>query len=1049
MGRYAILGPVQLCDHDRRVAVGGPRQVALLALLLVNANYAVSTDRLIDALWGDLGRAGALKRVQVAITRLRRVLERDGVRGESVLQTVAGGYLLAVGPGELDAEVFQTRLEEGRHALEAGEARRAREVLDAALGLWRGPALAAVAYEEFAQPEIRRLEELRLGAFEARVECQLQLGQHGGVIGELEGLVAAHPGRERLAAQLMLALYRCGRQGDALEVYARTRAYLVGELGVEPGLALRALQGEILVQSPTLQPISDAAHVFELRAAAGDTAGGSAVGAEPITLDLPRPLNNPAPAPPMPAVQARRVRLGLPLAAAHFTGRNEELEAIDEALRRADRAVVTQAITGLGGVGKSQLAARYVHKHADEYDVVAWIRAEDGGIADLSELAGEVGLAVAQLTPAQRAGGVLRWLSDCHERWLLVLDNVAAPEQLRDCCPSSGNGRVIVTTRDRAIAQFGPSLSVDVFDLPTAVEYLLATSGRTQDRDGATRLARALGFLPLALSHAGAYCAAGTSFDEYLQLLGALPAAELFDDHPEASYAQTVASTWQVSIQAAERQAPLARQVLEMAAYLAPDAIPRELFEVLLDDPGSASARKSLLDAFNALHRLSLAQIDDAVVNVHRLLQKTIRDDPNICADETAAVSALAAVAAAFPRKLRQPQTWPQCERLLPHALAIATELTTPGEAGQRLVRLLISAGEYLFRADPRARAVDTATRALACAQQILGAEHPDTLSAGTILAGSYQAAGRIGEAIVLGERTLADYERILGPEHPDTLIASTILALSYWDAGRTTDAIDLGERTLADCERILGRERPETLNAETILALCYWAAGRIGEAIELEERTLADCERILGRERPETLIASITLALYYAEVGRLTEAIELGERVVPDSVRILGPEHPDTLTAGTILAFSYAMMGRTGEAIELGDRVHTDCERILGPTHPGTLRARLSLAVSYRHAGRVTEAIELGERVLADHARLRGAEHPYTLGARAQLAATYARAGRTDAIELLECVLGDSERILGPQHPATLRARDSLTDAYGDAARTPSGERDQTACLI
>jgi hypothetical protein len=124
-------------------------------------------------------------------------------------------------------------------------------------------------------------------------------------------------------------------------------------------------------------------------------------------------------------------------------------------------------------------------------------------------------------------------------------------------------------------------------------------------------LARALGFLPLALSHAGAYCAAGTSFDDYLELLGSLPAAELFDSHPETSYAQTVASTWQVSIQAAEREALLARPLLAMAAHLGPDAIPRALFEVLLGDASTAAARKPLLDALNALHRLSLAEVDD------------------------------------------------------------------------------------------------------------------------------------------------------------------------------------------------------------------------------------------------------------------------------------------------------------------------------------------------------------------------------------------------------------------------------------------------------
>jgi NB-ARC domain len=440
-----------------------------------------------------------------------------------------------------------------------------------------------------------------------------------------------------------------------------------------------------------------------------------------------------------------RVCFRLPLAVAHFTGRDAELDAIDAALGVADRAVVTQAITGLGGVGKSQLAVRYVHQHADEYDIVAWIRAEDGGIADLSELAAELGLPVAGLTPAERAASAVRWLSGCDERWLLVLDNVAAPEQLRDCCPAAGKGRVIVTTRDRGIAQFGPALRVDVFEEATAVAYLLRISGRAEDRDGATRLARALGLLPLALSHAGAYCAAGTSFDDYLDLLGALPAVELFDRHPEASYAQTVASTWQVSIQRAEREAPLARQVLAMAAHLAPDAIPRELFDVLLEDTLAAAGRKRLLDAFNALHRLSLAEVDDDTISVHRLLQKTIRDDALQRGDMTAAVSALTAVSTAFPSDHDQPQTWPRSERLLAHALAIPAEFMRPGEEGQRLVMLLNSASDYLIRADQGTRAVDVATRASAHAQRILGGEHPATLRAGATLGLSYGSAGRWG----------------------------------------------------------------------------------------------------------------------------------------------------------------------------------------------------------------------------------------------------------------------------------------------------------------
>jgi DNA-binding SARP family transcriptional activator len=193
--------------------------VALLGLLLINANRAVSVDSLVDALWGASDRMSALKRLRVAVVRLRRTLDVEGGPGASALRTVGGGYLLTVEPDELDSSVFERRVEEGRRALETGDARRGREVLDEALAIGCGGALAEVAYQEFAQPEIRRLEELRLGALEARIEAaDLRLGDHAGLIGELEGLVAAYPGRERLAGQLMVALYRCERQGEALDV---------------------------------------------------------------------------------------------------------------------------------------------------------------------------------------------------------------------------------------------------------------------------------------------------------------------------------------------------------------------------------------------------------------------------------------------------------------------------------------------------------------------------------------------------------------------------------------------------------------------------------------------------------------------------------------------------------------------------------------------------------------------------------------------------------------------------------------------------------------
>ena len=212
----------------------------------------MSADAVIDAVWGPsaTGRPSACRwGSRGCAEALEPLNEPDGPR----LRTVSGGYCLSVAPGELDAEVFAARVREGRRALEDGDPVRASELLAEALGLWRGPPLAEVAFEDFAQAEIRRLEELRLVALETRIDADLQLGRHAELIAELEGLLAEHPTRERLAGQLMLALYRAGRQADALEVYQRTRAHLARELGLEPGPALKALQTQILEQAAELK----------------------------------------------------------------------------------------------------------------------------------------------------------------------------------------------------------------------------------------------------------------------------------------------------------------------------------------------------------------------------------------------------------------------------------------------------------------------------------------------------------------------------------------------------------------------------------------------------------------------------------------------------------------------------------------------------------------------------------------------------------------------------------------------------------------------------
>ena len=243
---FRILGPLEASRHGQPLELGAGKQRALLVLLLLRAGEIVSTDRLIDALWGERPPPSALNSVHIYVSQLRKAL------GNGRLETRGHGYLLALEPEQLDLGRFERLLGDGRELLASGDADRAAGALRAALGLWRGPPLSDVAFEPFAQAEIARLDELRLAALEERIEADLALGRHAELVPELEGLVREHPLRERLRAQLMLALFRSGRQSEALDAYQQARRLLSTELGLEPGRRLRELEAAILRQDAQL-----------------------------------------------------------------------------------------------------------------------------------------------------------------------------------------------------------------------------------------------------------------------------------------------------------------------------------------------------------------------------------------------------------------------------------------------------------------------------------------------------------------------------------------------------------------------------------------------------------------------------------------------------------------------------------------------------------------------------------------------------------------------------------------------------------------------------
>jgi predicted ATPase/DNA-binding SARP family transcriptional activator len=393
---FRILGPLEVVAEAGVVALEAPKPRALLALLLLRANEPVSRDRLIEDLWAGRPPSTAAQSLRTYVFQLRKAL------GRAVIRTVPSGYELRASPESIDVHRFEDLLVEARSEAPLAAAATLRE----ALALWRGSALAEFAFEAWAQVEIARLEELRLEALEERIDADLALGRAADVVAEAEGLVAQHPLRERLRGQLMLALYRCGRQADALAAFRDGRRVLVEELGIEPGPALRELEHAILDQDPGLTPLS--------------TAPAGLVAARPTTGLHPRPTS--------------------------FVGRTRELREVRTLLQDDDLRLVT--LTGAAGSGKTRLALEA--KGALE----GWAEAvvvELAPVFDASLVAATVAdrLGIRERPGRTRADALIDHLR--HRRALLVLDNfeqvLAAAPLLQEMVVEAVGVKLLVTSR--------------------------------------------------------------------------------------------------------------------------------------------------------------------------------------------------------------------------------------------------------------------------------------------------------------------------------------------------------------------------------------------------------------------------------------------------------------------------------------------------------------------------------------------------------------------------------------------------------------------------
>jgi hypothetical protein len=728
-------------------------------------------------------------------------------------------------------------------------------------------------------------------------------------------------------------------------------------------------------------------------------------------------------------------------------GRQSRPADHDLAAGAGGTAVVCQVVAGLGGVGKTQLAAHLAEQlwREDRLDLLVWVTATSRtGILSTYALAAGEATGADDPGPEQAAARLLSWLATTGRRWLVVLDDLTDPADLTGLWPpDTRSGRTVVTTRrrDAALVAGRRLIDVGVFTPGQAVDYLTRLLGDDPDRlDQAGDLAADLGHLPLALAQAAAYLVdQDLSCAGYRDRLTRLPLTRLRPDVLPDQQSLPVARAWALSVRAADAATGgLATVVLRLAALLDPNGIPAELFTTptalghqrqrLGQDVDSGTVH----DALRTLHRLGLADLARGELRVHALVQRVTRESTADQDTHGLALTAADALLDLWPDVERDPATSRLGRQLRANTAALAGAtgalLWRTADGGQDAHLVLFRAASSLGENGLVAEARDNYIRLYAATSGLFGADHPDTHSALGHLARWQGEAGDPAGAVATLEQLLADRLRVLGPHDPGTLTTRHNLARWRGEAGDPAGAAAALEQLLADQSPTLGADHPDSLVTRANLAGYRGRAGDPGGAAAALELLAGDSLRVLGPDHAVTGSVRQVLAHWHGESGDPAGAAAALQQLLTDRLRLLGPDHPDTLTARNDLARWRGEAGDPAGAAAAFEQLLADMLRVLGPHHPDALIARNNLAYYRGESGDPAGAAAALGRLLTDSLVVLGPDHPDTLTTRGNLAQWQGEAGDpAGAAAALEELLADMLRVLGPGHPATETTRVNL----------------------
>ncbi len=741
----------------------------------------------------------------------------------------------------------------------------------------------------------------------------------------------------------------------------------------------------------------------------------------------------PSPTPEVLA-SAPEIMGGIPPQNPNFVGREEVFEKLAGTLTQHGQAtVLPTALHGLGGIGKSQLAAEYARRYQSHYQLIWWIPSNEEASIRRSLVSLARRLKVEESQDAQitvdTVLDTLR-LGRPYPDWLLIFDDAQDPAMVRKYMPS-GPGQVLISSRNNSWRSSATALELDVFR-PEESRDFLARRWSDLDDAQANALADRLGHLPLALEQAAAvHNETGMPLDEYLRLLDASP-ARILSEGEATEYPISVAETWQLAFRKLSERSPAAAQLLEICAFLSSNPIsvpmlargrgatlPSPLAEVMRDD-------MKMRGAVRDIGRYALAQLDPSrdFISIHMLVRAVLRDSMDDEQRGATERSAHELLALANPGQPENRVTRAELAQIAPHVKSSGVLYSDD----PHVRRVVLDIARYYFVTGDYAASESLAAEAVENWRGRLGADDEMTLVACFDLGNARRALGDYRGAREVNQDTLERMARVLTPDHEYTLRVANSSGADLRLLGEFERAKTIDETNLARCKATLGEEDPLTLRVANNLAVDFRLLGRYRAALKLDEETYQRRQVVLGENNPEVLASAVNLARDFAGVGEYQEALKLAQNTQSRYRALAG--HAYMLLArrnlAIILRFTGSYAASLDEAMAISDRIR----REYGPRHEHAMSAALTLFNTLRVCGQLDEAQRIGEETLDAYTVQLGAEHPFTLSCATNLAVVYRALGRVeDAYERDRTTNEALMQALGPDHLFTLVSSNNMAN--------------------